>query len=507
MTTLHLACLSGSSNAVNSILSFVNGKEYEKEFLSMKSSDGMNAFHYACLNWNSEVLLTLLQSGKYENFNDKDNSENYHHKLYKNDLNEDGIDKIKPLHVAIMTGCLKSVDLILNYRQQALQAEQQHLIQIKQIEQAQKAQKMQQDQTLNQVSKTSQNEQNLQNLALFIQRISPKKSKKLLSNFPQQFQQNQNQQKNQNQNLTQNQPDLTEDPEYLNKQLIFRKRNQELSHYSYIINSTTEKMNKTPLIIAVQYNDIEIVSFLAKQKLINLNLKDKIGRSPLHLASILGYDEIVKILLHKKGIILNEHSSEGMTPLHYACMKDHPEVVSLLLKYQSNDSNDSAEDANDKYVVDVNARTPWTLETPLHFTQSASVLNLLINEGLNLDLNAVNRNGMTALHIACKNINFEVAKILIEIFSTSKIDVNLQDKSGKTPLHYACLNSDFELTKALLQVNGININLTDNDGLTPIMAACKNPNSNLIDLILSRPELTISDQDRDIINRAKEIKV
>lgn len=522
MTTLHLACLSGNSNTVNTILNFVNGKEFENEFLSMKSANGMNAFHYACMNWTSDVLLTLLQSGKYDNFKEDDNCEDLiesNRSFYKNDLNQDSNDKIKPLHVSIMTGCLKNVDLILNYRQQALQAEQQHLIQIKQIEQAQKVQKAQQNQDQSQLSKASQQEQNLQSLTLFIQKTYSKKSKKILANIPQlaQYQQQQQQQQKQNEKenkkKTQTQTqDFEQDPDFLRHQLLFKKRNQELLKYFYIINSSTQKMNKTPLIMAVQYGDSEIVSFLIKQKNIGLNLRDILGRSALHTASFLGFTEIARILLHKKGIYVNEKSSEGMTPLHYACMKDHPDIVSLLLKFQN---NQQTENANKKFIVDVNEKTPWTLETPLHLTKSAAVLNVLIDEGQNLNLNATDRNGMTSLHVACKSMNRDVALILIKKgsaddsigHSSTAVEVNLKDKSGKTPLHYACLNSDFEIVKALLQINGIKINLEDNDGITPIRAACFNPDNNLIDMILAKQGLVLSEQDKEIVESAKEIKV
>lgn len=522
MSTLHLACLSGNSNTVNAILNFVNGKDFESEFLSSKSGIGMNAFHYACMNWTSDVLLTLLQSGRYENFKENENSEdwmNTRKKFYKDDVNENSDDKVKPLHVAITTGYIKNVDLIMNYRQQALQTEQQHLNQIMQIEQAQNAQKVQQNQSQNQLSKSSRDDQNLQNLTLFIQKVYPKKAKKILLNLPQpKHPQNQTLQQQEDQVQQQQQSKefqileqkrIEREADFLNKQILLRRRNRELLTYSHIINSATQKMNKTPLIMAVQYGDTELVSLLVKQKHININLRDIIGRSALHHASFYGFSEIVKILLHKKGVFLNEQSSEGMTPLHYGCMKDHPEIVSLLLKFRNIENNEQVEDTTSKFVVDVNAKTPWTLEAPIHFVKSASVLNIMIDEGQNLKLNAVDRNGLTILHIACKTMNREVANVLIKkaISDSSSININAQDKYGKTPLYYACLNSDLEIVKTLLQVNAIKINIADNDGISPIRAACFNPDPNLIDLLLSRNDLILEDRDKEIVDRAKEIKV
>lgn len=65
------------------------------------------------------------------------------------------------------------------------------------------------------------------------------------------------------------------------------------------------------------------------------------------------------------------------------------------------------------------------------------------------EVNQKNIGGATALHIAARNGNAEIAKILIE----NGADVNLFDKEGWTPLMRSALSRNPELIKILLNAN------------------------------------------------------
>jgi ankyrin repeat protein len=62
-------------------------------------------------------------------------------------------------------------------------------------------------------------------------------------------------------------------------------------------------------------------------------------------------------------------------------------------------------------------------------------------------INARNFGGATSLHIACRENNSEIAKILIE----SGAEVNVVDNEGWTPLMRAALNGNREIVKLLIQ--------------------------------------------------------
>jgi len=91
----------------------------------------------------------------------------------------------------------------------------------------------------------------------------------------------------------------------------------------------------------------------------------------------------------------------------------------------------------------------------------------LIEQGA--DINAVDKNGQTALMRAASAGNDQMVAILI----TNGADIGLQDSKGNTALHYAAANDHASTTKMLIN-NGAIINVTNRKGQTPLELAIKN---------------------------------
>ncbi|MDA0966918.1 MAG: S8 family serine peptidase [Proteobacteria bacterium] len=91
----------------------------------------------------------------------------------------------------------------------------------------------------------------------------------------------------------------------------------------------------------------------------------------------------------------------------------------------------------------------------------------LIEQGV--DINAVDKNGQTALMRAAAAGNDQMVAILI----TNGADIGLQDSKGNTALHYAAANDHASTTKMLIN-NGAIINITNRKGQTPLELAIKN---------------------------------
>ncbi len=81
-------------------------------------------------------------------------------------------------------------------------------------------------------------------------------------------------------------------------------------------------------------------------------------------------------------------------------------------------------------------------------------------------INQKNIGGATALHIACREKNFEIAKILIE----SGADLNVTDNEGWTPLMRASLAGDKEIVNLLL-TKGVRANEINSAGESAIIHA------------------------------------
>ena len=84
------------------------------------------------------------------------------------------------------------------------------------------------------------------------------------------------------------------------------------------------------------------------------------------------------------------------------------------------------------------------------------------------DVNEKDKDGYTALMIACKYRLFEIVKSLVG----KGANVNEKSNSGSTALIYACQSAEnLEMVKFLVD-NGANINEKEEDGMTSLMIAC-----------------------------------
>lgn len=83
------------------------------------------------------------------------------------------------------------------------------------------------------------------------------------------------------------------------------------------------------------------------------------------------------------------------------------------------------------------------------------------------NINAVDENGNTALHIAVKHNQYQCAELLLHMGAK----VNLKNQDGYTPLLIATLASNTELVRLLI-LGGADLNAQDNDHWTALHLAC-----------------------------------
>ncbi|XP_067135312.1 nuclear factor NF-kappa-B p105 subunit-like [Centruroides vittatus] len=181
----------------------------------------------------------------------------------------------------------------------------------------------------------------------------------------------------------------------------------------------------------------------------------------LHLAIInqTKYPELLKCLLKLiktlPKICVNSVNNFDQTILHLAIKNNEFSCIHKILDAGCNPNH------RDKKG-----------NTAVHYTilynESNCLKELIKFQGkYNVDLNVLNSEGLSPLHLAVKNGNLRQ----VEILCTGNINVNITDSvNGKTALHYAVQFCP-EAIKVLLNHAKIIVHLKDSNGITPFHLA------------------------------------
>ena len=218
----------------------------------------------------------------------------------------------------------------------------------------------------------------------------------------------------------------------------------------------------TPFSLALKYKEYTLALVLLSEFKCDPNTKNNQGEIPLHMAyrgggirmisrlidhgaCVNDRDSILNIALKSKQYRItmmllselkcdpNTKDENGMGPLHnvIACQGSDLKIMKSLVDHGAR--------INDK---DSDGNTPFTLALKLKKYRFALVL---LNE-YKCDLNCSDRQGMTPLHIACRDGDYTMVKTLID----HGADVNEKDVENMRALHLALkaerINFDIILT-------------------------------------------------------------
>lgn len=183
------------------------------------------------------------------------------------------------------------------------------------------------------------------------------------------------------------------------------------------VNAATKDDCIMPLHISVRTKSKDIFYFLIER---NANFLSKTNeeKNILHLAVENDWPELVTEFL-PKGFDINDQTISGETLLFIAVDKGDEDIIEMLLKLNA-----------DVNVVNSNN------ESPLHIAAefSEDIVKILLNYGANID--EVNLNYETPLCISVKNNNPEIVKELL------KFNPNIHDISNKYAFSFAVQNCD-----------------------------------------------------------------
>ncbi|SHL95326.1 ankyrin repeat domain-containing protein [Flavobacterium chilense] len=229
-----------------------------------------------------------------------------------------------------------------------------------------------------------------------------------------------------------------------------RRETTPLETYKYLVEevklkaTATNKSGENVLhLIAGKQNQTEIIAyFLAKG--VDANKVNNDGNTALMIAAGRETSALEKLLPVTKNI--NLQNSKGESALTFAVRSGNPEAVSLLLN-KGADVNVKDKDGNNLGVYLVQSYRPAGRgETAAQDPFEAKV-KLLQEKGLNLA--AAQKDGSTLYHFAIAKNDLTLVKKLAAL----NIDVNAKNKDGLTALHKAAMVAkDDSILKYLISI-------------------------------------------------------
>ena len=255
---------------------------------------------------------------------------------------------------------------------------------------------------------------------------------------------------------------------------------------------------KTPLHVAAESDSHACLRVLPR---------DAMGRTPLHLASEDASLQTVAGLL-SAGADVHGRCHRNRTPLMIACAKNTERVVRALIAAGSDVSATDNIGADAFHFAAARAGEAAAIfsmllsagcaptsaddfdQTPLHraFESHAQTnVTTLIAEcakaGIALDLNAVNMDGDTPLHLAAELSNCELVAHLLQLGA----DPNIRNNMDDTPLHVLATfpNAETPAAAQCLLLAGADLSARNQDGQTPLLSAASEGATTLFEAILT----------------------
>ncbi|MEE4331218.1 MAG: ankyrin repeat domain-containing protein, partial [Wenzhouxiangella sp.] len=196
----------------------------------------------------------------------------------------------------------------------------------------------------------------------------------------------------------------------------------------------------TPLHSAILARQVEAVSILLDAGA-DVSLQSHLGSDAAAIAASVGEPSIIELVLGQQSSAVTDAGALGKA-LFNAVQMNNIEAIRQLLSENA----------------DPHFRNEWGF-TMWHAASSAEAAELLVP--LDIDLDALDIGGSTALAIHSMAGNTDVALLLIE----NGADVNISNALG-LPLHSAIKNNLPELAAALIEA-GSDLTKPDADGSTP----------------------------------------
>ena len=261
--------------------------------------------------------------------------------------------------------------------------------------------------------------------------------------------------------------------------------------------SRPDENRKTPLLVATQHGQTEVVKLLLSKGASWSELTPN-GLNALHVACNFGQTGAATLLVDA-GAPLNEPTSRGTYPIHYAANSGNLELVQWL---EINGADLHAPGGNQSnllhwaamggsvdvynYVASKNFDTQATDgdgDGMLHWAatgRSATMVDYLINER-GFSIHTLNQAKEIPLELAIRFRQFETAKYLFE----NEKEWASDNHKGQSWLHLAAHSGFYPFASYLIE-KGFAVDLLDTNQMTPLCYAASTQNLQLVKLLVEQ---------------------
>jgi len=204
--------------------------------------------------------------------------------------------------------------------------------------------------------------------------------------------------------------------------------------------------------------------------------------NPLHSAISKSDTQYVQVLVDCGIDLTMTAQDNGRTPMHYACRFGSKEMVKLLFKHLPTFDSTSRNDYG---------------QTIFHLAvrnQDPQVLKLILDRFRFEDIR--DSNGKTIFHLAVYNPDPQVPKLILDMFKYEDV----RDNKGGTMIHHAVVGGPKETIQFLLESRqkiGFNLEARSEEGLTILHYACWKRDIEIVDLVFKALEEINSEIDFD----------
>ena len=243
---------------------------------------------------------------------------------------------------------------------------------------------------------------------------------------------------------------------------------EEFQDIDYLLVDSDNKSrvlyDRTPLHTASEEGHLEFAEWLLDSGA-EMNVQDMSQNTPLHLAAACGRLDLVRVFL-KRGAEVQALNRYGRTPLFSAAEGGNPDVVRSLLDHGADAHIRDKEDNNVLHIAAAHGHL--------------EVARMLL--ALNLEVNTLNRFGMTPFYSALKTSKKpDIVRLILD--HGADVNLPLDDRCYCSALHLAAGSENPEIVQMILERNP-DIEARDSQGETPLHSASHHGNPVVVQLLL-----------------------